>query len=400
MITRLQIENFKSLQSVDVPLKPLSLFTGLNGMGKSSFIQALLLLQQSYEQQVNRRSWILNGPLVSLGTGIDVLSEGAESEIISLRLWVDDMQSPFEWQLKSDSGADVMELERFALPNHLKRLGDDAENINDTPDPTEFIDEVKQAVNYIPFLKGEKTQYLGAERISPQIGYPTSSWEVNQRRQIGKYGEFTAHFLSVHGDEPVEFSNILFPNAAGQETPNTLLQQVGAWLNEISPGLRLEATLNREFGLVRVGYSYQTAVGYTRPFRPGNVGFGLSYALPVLTAILSARPGSLLIIENPESHIHPRGQSKLGELLALAAQNDIQLLVETHSDHVLNGVRVAVKKYQLDPERIGLYFFERAEEQMGHQTHIVQPKLDKDGRIDVWPRHFFDEWDHNLMELL
>jgi predicted ATPase len=78
----------------------------------------------------------------------------------------------------------------------------------------------------------------------------------------------------------------------------------------------------------------------------------------------------------------------------------VQLLVETHSDHVLNGVRVAVKKYQLDPERVGLYFFERAEEQLGHQTHIIQPKLDKDGRIDSWPRGFFDEWNRNLRELL
>ncbi|RZJ94868.1 MAG: DUF3696 domain-containing protein [Hymenobacter sp.] len=400
MITRLNIENFKSLQNVDVPLKPLSLFTGLNGMGKSSFIQALLLLQQSYAQQLNRQSWILNGPLVSLGTGIDVLSEGAESETISLRLWADDMQSPFEWQLKSDSGADVMELEGFSLPEQVKQLHDDANPSYITPNPSERIDEIEQAVKYLPFLKGAKTQYLSAERTSPQIGYPTSAWEVDQRRQIGKHGEFTAHFLAVHADEPVEFSTILFPDAAGQETPNTLIQQVGAWLNEISPGLRLEATLNREFGLARLGYSYQTSVGYTRPFRPGNVGFGLSYALPVLTAILSARPDSLLIIENPESHIHPRGQSKLGELLALAAQNNVQLLVETHSDHVLNGVRVAVKKYKLDPERIGLYFFERADEAMGHQTHIVQPKLDKDGRIDVWPRYFFDEWDHNLTELL
>jgi predicted ATPase len=273
MITRLNIQNFKSLQNVDVPLKPLSLFTGLNGMGKSSFIQALLLLQQSHVQQLNQQSWFLNGPLVSLGTGIDVLSEGAESEIISLRLWVDDIQNPFEWQLKSDSGADVIELKSFIFQEHAKGLHD---NTDDASDLTKRIDEINRTVNHFPFLRGEKTQYLGAERTSPQIGYPTSSWEVNQRRQIGKYGEFTAHFLAVHGDEAVEFPNILFVDTAKQETPNTLLQQVGAWLNEISPGLRLEATINREFGLARLGYAYQTPVGYTRPFRPGNVGFGLS----------------------------------------------------------------------------------------------------------------------------
>jgi predicted ATPase len=397
MITRLNIENFKSLQNVDVPLKPLSLFTGLNGMGKSSFIQALLLLQQTYVQQMSKHRLMLNGPLVNLGTGQDVLSEGAESETISIRMWADEMREPFTWRLRSEQSSDVLKVEGFFLPEGIKTVyGNDSWLSGSRKDS---ITEVSYAASYLPFLKSEKTQYLGAERISPQIAYPTSSHEVSQRH-LGKHGEYTGHFLAVQGDEEVKFRNVLFSDPPGQETPNNLLQQVSAWLNEISPGLRLEASLNREFGLARLGFAYQTAVGYTRPFRPGNVGFGLSYALPVLTAILSARAGSLLIIENPESHIHPRGQSKLGELLALAAQNDVQLLVETHSDHVLNGVRVAVKKYKLDPERIGLYFFERADEAMGHQTRIVQPKIDKDGRIDVWPRHFFDEWDNNLMELL
>lgn len=399
MITRLSIENFKSLQQVDVPLKQLSLFTGLNGMGKSSFIQVLLLLQQTYVQQLSKQRLILNGPLVSLGTGQDVLSEGAESETISIRMWAEGMKQPFVWDLDSQNDSDVLRVQRFVIPDEIRGLYDAKLRDWQIQPRKDSITEVSYAASRLPFLKGEKTQYLSAERISPQLAYPTSSHEVSQRH-LGKHGEYTAHFLTEYSDEQVRFRNVLFPDPAGQETPDTLLRQVGAWLNEISPGLRLEATLNREFGLVRLGYAYQTSVGYTRPFRPGNVGFGLSYALPVLTAILSAREGSLLIIENPESHIHPRGQSKLGELLALAAQNNVQLLVETHSDHVLNGVRVAVKKYQLDPERIGLYFFERADEKLGHQTHIVQPKLDKDGRIDVWPRYFFDEWDSNLMELL
>lgn len=399
MITRLNIENFKSLQHVDVSLKPLSLFTGLNGMGKSSFIQVLLLLQQTYSQQLSRQRLMLNGPLVNLGTGQDVLSEGAESETISIRLWAEGLQEPFIWQLDSQNDSDVLRVKRFSLPSEITDLYKGKSLSYPVSSLKDSITEVSYAASRLPFLKGDKTQYLSAERVSPLTAYPTSSHEVSQRH-LGKHGEYTAHFLAEHGNEQVQFLNVLFPDAAGQETPNTLLQQVSAWLTEISPGLRLEATLNREFGLVRVGYAYQTAVGYTRPFRPGNVGFGLSYALPVLTAILSARENNLLIIENPESHIHPRGQSKLGELLALAAQNNVQLLVETHSDHVLNGVRVAVKKYQLDPERIGLYFFERADEKLGHQTHIVQPKLDKDGRIDVWPRNFFDEWENNLMELL
>nr|WP_277881546.1 DUF3696 domain-containing protein [Hymenobacter cyanobacteriorum] len=77
------------------------------------------------------------------------------------------------------------------------------------------------------------------------------------------------------------------------------------------------------------------------------------------------------------------------------------MLVETHSDHVLNGIRIAVKKYKLDPASVGLYFFERAPlAQGGHHSIIRQPQIDQDGRIDDWPEGFFDEWDKNLIDLL
>src|SRR5438046_1441121 len=78
-------------------------------------------------------------------------------------------------------------------------------------------------------------------------------------------------------------------------------------------------------------------------YRPTNVGFGITYALPIVVSILSARPGSLVIIENPEAHLHPRGQVRMGELLSLASTAGIQVLIETHSDHVLNGIRLAVR---------------------------------------------------------
>ena len=405
MITHLKVRNFKALQEADVPLRPLSLFTGLNGMGKSTLMQAILLLRQSYQQQtIVSQGLILNGDLVEVGTAQDALNVGAEDDNISFTMKLSDGEWPYYWQFNASSGtADVLPLTEYN-PDTLVGFGH--------PDPKEVRRmTIQSTAGRLPFNKN-RFQYLNAERAAPQTAYPTSASEVVQRRQLGKHGEYTAHFLATFGDDPVNdnvaaFTRLALPEQAlkeqSPEGPNkkSLRNQVSAWLGEISPGLLIDATAYPDFGLARVGYKFPTTLGYTRSFRSTNVGFGLSYILPVLTAILSAEPGSLLLIENPESHIHPRGQSRLGELLALAAQNEVQLLVETHSDHVLNGIRVAVKKYRLDPARVGLYFFERAPiEEGGHHSIIRQPQLDQDGRIDFWPEGFFDEWDNNLMELL
>jgi predicted ATPase len=156
-----------------------------------------------------------------------------------------------------------------------------------------------------------------------------------------------------------------------------------------------------EFEIARLSYKFEVGKNYvTEGMRPTNVGFGLTYVLPIITAVISARPGDLLIIENPESHLHPQGQALLGKLFAVAAEHGVQLFIETHSDHVLNGVRVAVKHRDISPDKVGIFFFERNLEAEEHVTEIIQPYLDENGRIDEWPTGFFDEWDKSLFELL
>ena len=97
--------------------------------------------------------------------------------------------------------------------------------------------------------------------------------------------------------------------------------------------------------IVRMNFSFvdKNAGVTSNEYRPTSVGFGIAYVLPVLVALLSANEKYMVIIENPEAHLHPRGQVAMGELIARAAAAGVQVIVETHSDHVLNGVRLAVK---------------------------------------------------------
>jgi predicted ATPase len=145
--------------------------------------------------------------------------------------------------------------------------------------------------------------------------------------------------------------------------------------------------------------SLQYFYGLSKRYRSTNVGFGITYTLPILIALLSATPDTLILLENPEAHLHPKGQSKMGELLALAASGGVQIIVETHSDHILNGIRLAVRR-GVKPEDIQLHYFDRYLQKGQAITKIISPRIYQDGGIDKWPDGFFDQAEKDLMELL
>lgn len=133
--------------------------------------------------------------------------------------------------------------------------------------------------------------------------------------------------------------------------------------------------------------------------KPENVGFGYSYILPILLAGMIANKNHTLIIENPEAHLHPKAQHRLTEFLARVAACGVQIFVESHSEHILNGLRVAIAQKD---KAIGLkntdvsvlYFSEHAE-----NKHFIPIQIDEDGGIDTWPDDFFDQTDKDFKAL-
>ncbi len=127
--------------------------------------------------------------------------------------------------------------------------------------------------------------------------------------------------------------------------------------------------------------------------RPVNVGFGLTQVLPIVVAALSANRHDILLIENPEVHLHPAGQTLMGQFLAEVASAGVQVIIETHSDHILNGIRRAVRSKSLKSEQAILHFFRPRNEV---QAQVITPQLDETGNIDIWPEGFFDQFDKDM----
>ena len=367
MIRKILLRNFKCFESEAIPIGEFTLLAGLNGMGKSSVIHSLLLLRQSYLDGLLPETGLeLNGSLVQLGTARDVLYEDSQSDEFEIGVaWTDGVQASFV--LRYHREADVLRIDPLSID--------------------------RQVFTRPPFT--DSFHYLRAERLGPRTTNAVSDFQVREHRQLGTVGEYAEHFLYVYGDERVD-DRLLH----GRVGSNDLRSQVQAWLHEISPGTEVHLEIHPQMDIVNLQYSFVTGEQRSSHYRSTSVGFGITYVLPVLIAALSAKPGSILIVENPEAHLHPQGQVRMGELLARAAAAGVQVIVETHSDHVLNGIRLAVHGGVIEPERVAIHFFFRLQEAGRTRSRFESPAIDKDGRLDRWPDGFFDEWDKSLERLL
>jgi len=355
-------------------------------MGKSSVIQTLLLLRQSQERMLLiRKGLLLNGDYVELGTGQDAMSIYSTDENIEILIkWQEAEQAEhfkFDYQPDSDL-LPLSDLQSFET--------DDFE--------TKVAQILPRSLLFASLsLFNRNFHYLSAERLGPKSHHAHSDFHIRDLNALGNHGEYTVHFIAAHGSQELSLATLKHEKALS----NTLLENIEAWMSEITPGLRIKATAMPEYNTATLSYAFVQGSDVTAYFKPQNVGFGLSYVLPVVTCILSAKPGDLLIIENPESHLHPAGQAVIGRLCALAAASDtVQIIVESHSDHFLNGIRVAVKESLISKNLVKLFFLQRSATGFNHESEVLSPNIDDQGRIDQWPDGFFDEWDKQLDILL
>lgn len=367
MIQRLQLTNFKCFEELDLPCAPLNLLCGLNGMGKSSVIQALLVLRQSFESgEFKSGHLVLGGERADLGTGSDVLFEDAEEELIGFELHVEGLDS---WK------------QSFAY----SRTGD---QLSATESGSGDI--VPSAWRDVPPFGGNFAN-VEAERIGPRKSYPLSEVQA-RRRNLGGRGEYAWNYLNEHQDDLLAADD----PRRGDTRRLRLVEVVDHWLQDVSPGAHLQLESVQAADAVVAGFTFDRPGDVTsQRHRATNVGFGLSYTLPVILALLMPR-GALCLIENPEAHLHPRGQTKLAELTVRAAKAGLQIFIETHSDHFLDGVRVAAHDGLIAPSGVAVHYFERPE----GRTVVSSPRLDANGRLSHWPEGFFDQHEENLARLL
>ncbi|WP_341908512.1 DUF3696 domain-containing protein [Polaromonas sp. YR568] len=376
MLNHLQLKNFKSAKNLGVELRSLTVLAGLNGSGKSSVLQALGLVKQTLDQGESPSTLPLRGALVRLGRSEDVHFEGADSSELTLVVGSSAGRVRFSSGAKDE--ADTLDL-------YVE--GDSA--------------SLRQQLN-------RWFQFIQADRMTPAAQYDQASTPDQQRGWLGCRGEFTVDYLQRNEGKRVADRRHCPGDVFGLDSallkliaPTAkLADQTAAWMQMLSPGVRLRAIPVdlADATSLRFQYTSTEISSGTREHRPSNVGFGLTYSLPIIVACLAADQGGLLLLENPEAHLHPRGQAALGRLLAMCCADGVQIIVETHSDHLLNGIRVAVKQQAIDAENVALHYFKR--DVRSGESNVESPRILPDGQLDRWPDGFFDQWDKSLDALL
>ena len=366
MINVYTIHNFKNHADTVLNLGNLTILTGINGAGKSSVMQSMLALRESFLRDPQLRSLRLDGESFNIGRS---------SELINRTV----TESPDMLSILLSSGSDNF-IFQFKYP-----MTDSSELAVNAPLSASAIEELLQ----MP-LFSNNFQFLSAFRNGPRQQYDSNPSVVDFRRQISSrmgMGEYAVYFLSQYQDEEIPIVALKHAHSVS----NTLRAQTEAWMSEISNGIRFQLEQNGNTYNIKYGYERQNK---TMQYHSAmNTGFGISYVLSIIIAVLSAKPGSLLLIENPEAHIHPSGQSALMRLISLATENGVQIILETHSDHIINGALVTYKKNHFDTNNLKIYYFERDED---FNANPIPLTIAEDGVIKGAPEGFFDQMEMDL----
>lgn len=356
MLNKIKIKNLKSLLDIEIVCNKLNLIAGINSSGKSSALQAVLLLSQNIAQEVG-----LNGDLVNLGDFREVKNAFDEDE--SIKVEVVDNDGNF--------------VSKCFYPESEKETDSIQYKSNLEVSPNAEL--LKNSINY----KNGHLHYLSCQRVGHLEQYPKN---LSLNDFIGYNGEFAINYLLKHRTDNLETSLIM------DDSQYTLDYQVNYWLDRIvGAKVSIEDIVGTDF--VKAFYS----LANIKQSRPKNVGSGIGYIISVLIMCLTSKKDDIIIVENPEIHLHPSAQAKVCEFLYFIAKSGRQLFIETHSDHLFNGIRAGIAAEEMDINDISVNFFSLDEKGCTKNTKI---EFGKRGRILNQEIGLFDQFDLDLRKMI
>ena len=353
MIQSLTINNFKCFHQIELRFGKLNVITGKNSSGKSSVIQALKLFYDN----------------------IDNLPEQGNSKVaifeFSKPMPFADLKNKFTYTDSFSIGActNGMWVTMFFYPtdstNYVTEVYVDKTILNSE------IEDTFPQIFHLPATRSSSKDYYGIN------GKPNNP--------LGSEGEYVIDYFYKHRkDEVSEFRR-------KETSASTLESQVNNWLQQLTL-YSLKVVPNNE------RYEVFFVDSYGNSIRPSQVGTGIGFLAAVIIVCLAVPNNSIVIIENPEIHLHPSAQSELIEFLSLIAKSDVQVMVETHSDHIVNGVLVRLNEGTLVKDDVAMYFFDLEPDYEGNYIPI-NLKPTQDGRLEGAPEEFFNQIDIDMQAL-
>lgn len=353
-----------------------NILSGSNGRGKSSIFQSILALAQSYESGKDLRTLKLNGALLNMGNFKDVIHKGDVAKLFSIALTTDDASdNDLRFVCRSNDGVECLFDNVYVNETPLiteMAMG----NVDDKGEVVSSVIRVNaiHTTTYESFSQLANVYYISADRIGP-------------RNSVRMQTEKVADQIGIHGE------NVINRLYEGKDDFQKDVQNV---MSVILGGASVRVFNSPDYEEVKL---LLDSVDDSEGYKPMNVGLGYSYILPLVVLPLIVPEGSKLFIENPEAHLHPGAQSRLTRfLIEIATKKRLQLFIETHSEHVINGLRKAVVDpgVEFGANDATIYFVKQAE----GQPEIEKITTDEKGNLSDFPVDFFDQQRQDLFDIM
>ena len=383
MITGLQLDCFKSFHHTPVAkMSQVNLLTGANGCGKSSFCQSLLILSQTWRRGM-MNSLLPSGVWKDLGIYDDIVCSFDKDRDIGIHIITDagrenDFELHFKRSEENPTLGEVLDVKVDGLKiDDISGSNDNYGNdgINHEIESSEEMIRLASLRDFSSLMALQRMYYVAAERIAAPYMQPLDETTPFE-------------YLAPNG---VNVLNVLWKNRS-----NGCIEKVQAMLQRVLDGGRFKLEPIGDQLVLKIN-----SVEGDNYYQPVNVGYGYSYILSLITAAVLASTGSLIIVENPEAHLHPAAQAKImNELMEVAKERDIQLIVETHSDHVLNTALRAVNEHRLNVDELEILFFSNStsSDEMP-ETKVRNLEVNELGHILNPPKQFFEQYSIDLRAL-
>ena len=378
MFKSLYLRNFKCFSEFEKPIDftRVNILAGSNGRGKSSIFQSILALAQSYESGKSLKTIRLTGDMLSMGNFKDVIYKGDISKSFTIVLTTDNSaDNELKFVCRSNDGVecsfDNVYVNDVPLISEMSMGSDDGKGEEVTQ---EFRNNSVNTTTYESFSQLANVYYISADRMGP-------------RNSVKMLTEKVADQIGIHGENVI---NRLYD---GQYEFQDKVQEI---MSNILEGASIRVTNSPDYEEVKILLdSVDNSVGY----KPMNVGFGYSYILPLVVLPLIVPNGSKLFIENPEAHLHPGAQSRLLRfLIKMVIEKRLQLFIETHSEHIINGMRKSVvdPSVNFSSSDATIYFVK----QYYNQPEIEKITIDDQGNLSDFPVDFFDQQRQDLFDIM
>lgn len=458
MLKNIRLSNYKCFNdSRDIEIKPLTVLCGVNSSGKSTIMKSLLTLKQTYENAGDKKSLILNSSYVKNGTCNDILYKRIENNFCISSNFIITKASKNDYRSRSEITAfkniakmysnhqKIQELDlccksvfrkntneailieqnyeievRYSTGSTIKTVVSYKKDrtkwdisISNFPNnngeiiPTmelydvvcyfenfRFVnlyvnlttpqtDEVVYIVNNLCTISRyagnlfNTFKYLTPLRVYPQRTYLGEDDTIG----VGIGGENTAQFLNDNGEKT--FKGLPFGVLSKETSSKTLNEYVNLWMNYFGIG---SYNIQSNNDIIRLNIESDNII---------NVGFGVSQALPIIVSGLTMNIADTLFLEQPEIHLHPKAQMAMGDFLVSMAKAGKGVLVETHSDHIINRIVKRVMDGTIGCDEVAIYFVNNNQD----GSTITKVEIDMIKGIVNAPQEFFTQFASELSEI-